>query len=100
MSDFKVKMEEILEQEGINMSDNILDTETTYENVIDYCAKLSKDGYDHSLIDSIQMYKFNNMNISHVFLGKVEMIERAQQAYQTPSTARSKPQSPRRRRPY
>ena len=99
MSDFKIKIEDILIQEGINLSDNIFDTDITYESVIDYCSKISKDGYDHSLIDSIEMYKFNNMNISHVFLSKVEIIERVQQLYQTPSTSRIKTQKITRRKP-
>lgn len=82
MADFKLKIEDILSKEGFKLTDNVRERDETFEDVVDYCMKLSKDNYDHELIDTIQMYKYNNLNISDVFLSKLEMRDRSKSIYE------------------
>ncbi len=80
MEDFKLKIIEAVETAGFTMDSKIPEHEITFEEITDYYAKAS-GGYDHKLIDEIQLYKYHNMDISGVFKGRAEKVQKYKERY-------------------
>lgn len=80
MKDFKLKIIEVIEDAGFTMDSKIPDHDITFEEITDYYAK-ANGGYDHKLIEEIQLYKYHNMDISGVFKGRAEKIDKYKERY-------------------
>lgn len=78
--DFKQKVESILKESNYNISDEV-SSGYSFENVVDYYVDLTKDGYDHELIDEIQMHKFHKLDIKFVFEKRVDNMKKYKNRY-------------------
>lgn len=97
MEDFKTKIGEILKDAGFSMDSKIPEHDITFEEITDYFAKVS-GGYDHELIDKIQLYKYHNMNIEDIFKERAENVTKYRERYSQIEKVEETQSKPRARR--
>lgn len=89
MESFKSKITTMLEESGYSIESKVPEHEITFNEIVDYCSKVSS-GYDHKLIDEIQLYKSHNMNVADIFKGRAENIEKYRDMYSQPKETKKR----------